>query len=92
MSERARKRLIDWYAGTLLSRLSDKKHGPIVVVMQRLHKNDLAGHLLGQGGGEHLDRGKVRGGRTAAIYEYTPLARTFSQHCRKKPANLVPAR
>ena len=55
MSEPARKRVIDWYAGTLVSRLNDKENGPIVVVMQRLHENDLAGHLLGQGGWEHLD-------------------------------------
>lgn len=54
-SEAARKRAIDWYGGTLVSRLNDKEHGPIVVVMQRLHENDLAGHLLEQGGWEHLD-------------------------------------
>ena len=55
MSELARKRVIDWYTGTLVSRLNDKQCGPIVVVMQRLHENDLAGHLLAQGGWEHLD-------------------------------------
>ena len=55
MSEVARKRVIDWYGGTLVSRLNDKETGPIVVVMQRLHENDLAGHLLDQGGWEHLD-------------------------------------
>ena len=55
MSEAARKRVIDWYGGTLVSRLNDKETGPIVVVMQRLHENDLAGHLLEQGGWEHLD-------------------------------------
>src|SRR5213593_1497498 len=55
MSEPARRRVIDWYGGTLVSRLNDKERGPIVVVMQRLHENDLAGHLLGQGGWEHLD-------------------------------------
>ncbi len=55
MSEPARKRVIDWYTGTLVSRLNDKQRGPIVVVMQRLHESDLAGHLLGQGGWEHLD-------------------------------------
>ena len=54
-SEQARKRVIDWYAGTLVSRLNNKENGPIIVVMQRLHENDLAGHLLGQGGWEHLD-------------------------------------
>jgi predicted phage terminase large subunit-like protein len=55
MSELARKRVIDWYTGTLVSRLNDKQCGPIVVVMQRLQENDLAGHLLAQGGWEHLD-------------------------------------
>jgi len=55
MAETARKRVIDWYAGTLVSRLNDKESGPIVVVMQRLHENDLAGHLLAQGGWQHLD-------------------------------------
>jgi hypothetical protein len=55
MSEPARRRVIDWYSGTLVSRLNDKENGPIVVVMQRLHEDDLAGHLLGQGGWQHLD-------------------------------------
>src|SRR2546427_3432566 len=55
MSEPARRRAIDWYGGTLVSRLNDKENGPIVVIMQRLHENDLAGHLLNQGGWEHLD-------------------------------------
>src|SRR5213078_1391793 len=55
MSEPARKRVIDWFGGTLVSRLNDKENGPIIVVMQRLHENDLAGQLLDQGGWEHLD-------------------------------------
>lgn len=54
-SEPARKRAIEWYGSTLVSRLNDKEHDPIVVVMQRLHEDDLAGHLLGQGTWEHLD-------------------------------------
>ena len=56
MSEPVRKRAIDWYAGTLVSRLNDKdRTAPSSRSMQRLHENDLAGHLLGQGGWEHLD-------------------------------------
>jgi predicted phage terminase large subunit-like protein len=54
-SESALRRVIDWYAGTLVSRLNDKQNGPIIVVMQRLHENDLAGHLISQGGWQHLD-------------------------------------
>ncbi|MBO0733546.1 MAG: hypothetical protein J2P49_04360 [Methylocapsa sp.] len=55
LSEAARERVIEWYAGTLVSRLNDKEKGPVVVVMQRLHKNDLAGYLREHGGWHHLD-------------------------------------
>ena len=55
MSEPARRRVIEWYGGSLVSRLNDKEKGPIVVVMQRLHEDDLAGHLIEQGGWHHLD-------------------------------------
>ena len=55
LSEPARKRVIDWYSGTLVSRLNDKRTGAIIAVMQRLHEDDLAGHLLRQGGWDHLD-------------------------------------
>jgi predicted phage terminase large subunit-like protein len=54
-SEPARKRVIDWYGGALVSRLNDKQTGSIIAVMQRLHEDDLAGHLIRQGGWEHLD-------------------------------------
>jgi predicted phage terminase large subunit-like protein len=54
-SETARKRVIDWFGGSLVSRLNDKRTGAIVAVMQRLHEDDLAGHVLRQGGWEHLD-------------------------------------
>jgi predicted phage terminase large subunit-like protein len=55
MSDPARKRVIDWYSGTLVTRLNNKDRDAIVVVMQRLHEDDLAGHLLGQGGWQRLD-------------------------------------
>ena len=53
-SESARKVAIDWFGSTLLSRLNDKAAGSIVLVMQRLHEDDLAGYLLEAGGWEHL--------------------------------------
>jgi predicted phage terminase large subunit-like protein len=55
MSEPARRRVIDWFGGALVSRLNDKENGSIIVVMQRLHENDLAGYLLEQGNWHHLD-------------------------------------
>jgi predicted phage terminase large subunit-like protein len=53
-SKSVREKTIQWYENTLLSRLDDKVHGAIVVVMQRLHLDDLSGHLLERGGFEHL--------------------------------------
>jgi predicted phage terminase large subunit-like protein len=54
-SEAARESTKQWYANTLLSRLDDKVNDAIVVVMQRLHVDDLVGRLLEQGGWTHLD-------------------------------------
>jgi predicted phage terminase large subunit-like protein len=53
-SETARKKLIDWFGGTLASRLNDKTRNPMIVVAQRLHEDDLPGHLLRAGGWQHL--------------------------------------
>ena len=55
-SESARASLIQWYSNTLLSRLDQKTEGAIIVVMQRLHPEDLVGYLLDQSGGwTHLN-------------------------------------
>src|SRR5215475_1579266 len=54
-SESARDSLKQWYSNTLLSRLDHKSEGSIIVVMQRLHPDDLVGHLLEQGGWTHLN-------------------------------------
>jgi len=54
-SEPARDSLNQWYSNTLLSRLDHKVEGSIIVVMQRLHPDDLVGVLLEQGGWRHLN-------------------------------------
>jgi predicted phage terminase large subunit-like protein len=46
LSDPIREQVNSWFANTLLSRLDDKRHDAIVVVMQRLHVDDLAGSLL----------------------------------------------
>lgn len=48
-SEAERRRVNEWYDNSLYSRLDDKNRGAIIVVMQRLHENDLTGHLLAKG-------------------------------------------
>lgn len=46
LSETQRKQVNDWFDGTLLSRLNDKANGCIIIIMQRLHQDDLVGHVL----------------------------------------------
>jgi predicted phage terminase large subunit-like protein len=48
MSETKRSGANQWFANTLLSRLDDKRTGAIVIVMQRVHMDDLTGFLLSQ--------------------------------------------
>jgi hypothetical protein len=43
-----------WFDHTFATRLDDKRSGAIVIVMQRLHQEDLSGYLLARGGWEHL--------------------------------------
>lgn len=54
-SEAARAVPVRWFENTVLSRLDNHNNDAIVVIMQRLHVDDLAGHLLERGGWEHLD-------------------------------------
>jgi predicted phage terminase large subunit-like protein len=55
MSDAVRERVIEWFRSTLLSRGDDKSETRIVVVMQRVHENDLVGYLQEQGGFEVLN-------------------------------------
>jgi predicted phage terminase large subunit-like protein len=43
-----------WYEQVYSTRLNDPKKGCQILIMQRLHENDLSGLLLGKGGWEHL--------------------------------------
>jgi predicted phage terminase large subunit-like protein len=47
-SEAKRSAANQWFTNTLLSRLDDKRTGAIVVVMQRVHMDDLTGFLTEQ--------------------------------------------
>jgi predicted phage terminase large subunit-like protein len=48
VSDVARAAVNDWYDNTLYSRLNDKNTGVIIIVAQRLHEDDLVGHVLRQ--------------------------------------------
>src|SRR5215471_6258286 len=43
LSEAQRKAANEWHDHTLYSRLNDKRNGAIVIIMQRLHEDDLVG-------------------------------------------------
>jgi predicted phage terminase large subunit-like protein len=49
LSETQRRAVNNWYDHTLVSRLNDKRDGCIILIMQRLHEDDLVGHVLQQG-------------------------------------------
>ena len=41
--------MIDWYRNNVVTRLDNKESDVIILIQQRLHENDLAGHLLETG-------------------------------------------
>ena len=54
MSDAERQSANEWFDHTVMSRLNDKKTGAVVIIMQRLHQDDVVGHVLEQGGWEVL--------------------------------------
>ena len=53
-SEHVRREVTFWFDVTMSSRLNDMETGSKVIIMQRLHEEDLSGHVLAQGTWEHL--------------------------------------
>src|SRR5689334_6436632 len=49
LSKAPRQACNEWFVNTLYSRLNDKRTGAIIIIiMQRLHEDDLVGHVLAQ--------------------------------------------
>ncbi len=74
-SDTERGKANTWFDQTFTSRLDDKENGVIVVVMQRLHADDLSGHLLAKGGWEHLRLPAVAEARTAIDFGRVSVTR-----------------
>lgn len=53
-SEAERETALTTFDEALITRLNDPEDGAIVIIMQRLHQNDLSGHVLKQKGWVHL--------------------------------------
>nr|WP_166179437.1 phage terminase large subunit [Altererythrobacter segetis] len=54
LSEVTRKGVVEWMRSTLSSRPNSKRDARLLVVMQRLHEEDVAGYLIAQGGWDAL--------------------------------------
>lgn len=53
-SEVVRESTLTWWDEVMSTRLNNPKTGRKIVVMQRVHEKDLSGHIMKQGGYEHL--------------------------------------
>ena len=54
LSSKRRVATLEWWDQVMSTRLNDPTTGAVVIVMQRLHENDLSGHVLKQSGYVHL--------------------------------------
>jgi predicted phage terminase large subunit-like protein len=68
LSEAKRSAVNEWFDGTLYSRLDNKREDVIILIMQRLHLEDLAGHVLRQERWVHLNLAAI-----AEIDEHIPI-------------------
>lgn len=79
MSEARRNAVNDWFGSTLLSRLNQKKDGAIVIVTQRLHIDDLVGHVS-----QYDDRWTILNLPAIATQDQTIQIGTGRNHIRQK--------
>lgn len=79
LSETRRKAANEWYFSTLLSRLNSKEHGVIIIVMQRLHQEDLVGEVLDRGAWEVLSLPAIAPDNETHHYETFLGQKTFSR-------------
>jgi predicted phage terminase large subunit-like protein len=54
ISDAIRKATLSWWDEVMSTRLNDPKTAAKLIIMQRCHQQDLSGHVLEQGGWEHL--------------------------------------
>ena len=79
LSETRRNGVNDWYDHTLVSRLNSKETGVIIIVMQRLHQDDLVGHVSEQESWDVLCFPAIAEEDESYIIESPPGRRRFSR-------------
>jgi predicted phage terminase large subunit-like protein len=80
LSEAQRQAANEWYDHTLYSRLNDKRSGAIVIIMQRLHEDDLVGHVFAQEHWEVLSFPAIAEANEVHEIETTWGPRCFTRH------------
>ena len=88
-SDAARNRANDWFDGTLYSRQNDPNSSCIIVIMHRLHEDDLVGHILEQEQWDVLSLPAIAESEERVTYD-TPFGLTT--HVRKEGDLLQPER
>ena len=53
-SDIIRQGVLEWWDEAMSTRLNDPKTGAFVIIMQRVHHQDMSGHLIEKGGWTHL--------------------------------------
>lgn len=71
LSEAVRQGANNWFDNTVYSRLNDKRTGAIIIIMQRLHMNDLVGHVLEKEDWEVVNLPAIA--QEEEVWEYTTL-------------------
>ena len=80
LSDVERQNVNNWFDNTLMSRLNDKEKGAIVIIMQRLHLDDLVGHVVEQGGWEVVSLPAIAEKEEIFVYESAMGRKTVVRH------------
>ena len=81
----------DWFTGTMMSRLNAPQT-PIIIIMQRLHENDLTGFLIKGGNGEkwkHVVIPTLDEKRGVALWEWKHTVEDLERIKRTDPYNFA---
>jgi predicted phage terminase large subunit-like protein len=79
-SDVIRNNVNTWFDGTAYTRLNSKKDGAIIIIMQRLHLDDLIGYVMEKGGWEVINLPAIAEEYTEHVYETVYGSRKVIRH------------
>lgn len=87
-----REKVNEWFSSTLYSRLNDKAKGKIVLIMQRLHEDDLTGYLINKNLGFRIIKMRSIAEKDEVWYIWDDLVKRERKLTRKQGEALHPER